>query len=163
MQLTCFCYGDGMDNIDKKILELLQDNGKRSLTDMAAEVGLSAPSVNERIKKLEKSGIISRYTAILDAKKTGNDITAFIKVLLTNPEDESGFIVEMMKLNEVQECHHITGDFSLFLKVKAGNMESLKKIVLDEINSFKGVQQTRTILALASYKEDTKVTVNLEQ
>ncbi len=151
-----------MDNTDRKILELIQENSKRSLTDLATEVGLSAPSVNERIKKLEKSGVINRYTAVLDAKKTGNDMTVFIKVLLTKPEDEIEFIKEMMSLKEVQECHHITGDFSLLLKVKTSNTESLKKIVLDVINSFKGVQQTRTILALATHKEDTKVNVVAE-
>ncbi len=148
-----------MDKVDKKLLNLLQEDSSISLRELAEKVELSSPSVKKRIKKLEDSGIIRGYSALLDPEKVGNDVTAFVEVLFNAPDEEDQFIENIQELPEVQECHHISGNFSILLKVRAKNTKSLKKLVLDEINLLGGVQQTRTVLVLATYKEDTKTKI----
>ncbi|MEW5806635.1 MAG: Lrp/AsnC family transcriptional regulator [Acidobacteriota bacterium] len=149
-----------MDEIDRKILKILQHDCYASQAEIASRVGLSTPSVNERIRKLEKGGIIRKYVAILDCGKIGIDITAFIEVFIEHPKHESLFAKEMKKLKEVQECHFVTGEGSCLLKVKAQNRLSLKNLLLDKINSMTGVRGTRTILVLSTAKEE--ISLNLD-
>lgn len=150
-----------MDRIDRKILKMLQQDCYSSQAEIAAKVGLSTPSVNERIRKLEKSGIIRKYVAILDCEKVGFDITAFIEVFIEHPKHEKLFSEEMKKLKEVQECHFVTGEGSCLLKVKTQNRLSLKNLLLDKINAMKGVRGTRTILVLSTAKEE--ISLNLDE
>ena len=77
--------GNGLDAIDRRILSLLQDNAKMSQAEVAKEVGLTAPSVNERIRKLERAGYVRAYVAILDERKLGHDITAFVEIFVEHP------------------------------------------------------------------------------
>ncbi len=145
--------------IDRKILSLLQANSNISQAKIASAVGLSTPSVNDRIKKLEKNGIIKKYVALIDGEKIGFDITAFIEVFIEHPVNERWFAKKMKKLKEVQEYHFVTGEGSCLLKVKTQNRLSLKNLLLDKINSMKGVRETRTIMVLSTIKEET--TLNL--
>ena len=106
-----------LDQIDLKILFILQNDGRRRrLADIADEVDLSAPAVMERVKKLEASGVIRGYQALLDGKKVGKDITAFIGVSIGNQRDMDKFARQMMRYPDVLECHHVTGDESFILK-----------------------------------------------
>jgi len=113
-----------LDPTDRRILALLQDNAKMSQADMAKEVGLTAPSVNERIRKLERGGFIRGYVTLLDERKLGHDITAFVEIFIEHPKFESSFIEAVGDLDEVLECHHITGEFSLLLKVRVRDMRA---------------------------------------
>lgn len=149
-----------MDLIDKKIMTILQKDCSVSQARIASMVGLTTPSVNERIRKLERNGSIKKYVAILDPEKLGFDITAFIEVFIENPKFEKIFAEEMKKIEEVQECHFVTGQGSCLLKVKAQNRLSLKDLLLDKINAMEGVRETRTIMVLATVKEET--CLNLE-
>ena len=144
-----------MDAIDKKIMSLLQEDCSISQARIASAVGLTAPSVNERMRKLEESGIIRKYVAILDQEKMGFDITAFIEVFIEEPRYERLFAEKMRKIEEVQECHFVSGEGSCLLKVKTQNRLSLKNLLLDKINSMKGVRETRTIIVLSTVKEET--------
>ena len=146
-----------MDDIDKKIMSLLQRDCNISQARIASEVNLTTPSVNERIKKLEHSGSIKKYVAILDPEKLGFDITAFIEVFIENPRYEKLFAAEMKKIEEVQECHFVSGEGSCLLKVKTQNRLSFKTLLLDKINSMKGVRETRTIIVLSTVKEETRL------
>src|SRR5678816_2356579 len=118
--------GADLDPIDRQILALLQQDAKRSQAEIAKEVGLTAPSVNERIRKLERAGYIRGYVALLDDKKLGHDITAFVEVFVEHPKFEQEFIQAVEGLDEVLECHHITGEFSLLLKIKAASYTHLR-------------------------------------
>ena len=154
---TTFVNGHAPDPIDRKILALLQDNAKMSQAEVAKVVGLTAPSVNERIRKLERAGYIRGYVALLDDKKLGHDITAFVEVFVEHPKFEQEFIQAVEGLDEVLECHHITGEFSLLLKVRVSDLAALQELLLTKLNSFEGVRQTRTVMVLSTVKEDSYV------
>jgi Lrp/AsnC family transcriptional regulator, leucine-responsive regulatory protein len=141
-----------IDPTDLKILFILQNHGRSRLADIADEVELSAPAVMERVKKLEATGIITGYQAVIDAKKVGKDITAFIGVSIGNQRDIDKFAIPMLRNPDVLECHHVTGDESFILKVKSANTTSLEKL-LGEIRSVEGVTRTVTRVVLSTAKE----------
>jgi len=157
---TTLVNGHGPDSIDRKILALLQDNAKMSQAEVAKAVGLTAPSVNERIRKLERAGYIRGYVALLDDKKLGHDITAFVEVFVEHPKFEQEFIQAVEGLDEVLECHHITGEFSLLLKIKVTDMAAFRRLLIEKLNSIRGVRQTRTVMVLATAKEQHRIKVD---
>jgi Lrp/AsnC family transcriptional regulator, leucine-responsive regulatory protein len=148
-----------LDQIDLKILYILQNDGRKRLADIADEVELSAPAVMERVKKLEASGVIKGYQALVDGKKVGKDITAFIGVSVGNQRDMDRFASQMMECQDVLECHHVTGDESFVLKVKSANTGSLEKL-LGDIRSVEGVTRTVTKVVLSTAKENQAVELN---
>jgi len=150
-----------LDLKDRHILEMLQVDAKTSQAEIARRVGLSPASVNERIHKLEQKGVIRKYVALLDDRKAGSDITAFIEVFIEHPRHEDGFVRLTRELAEVQECHYVTGEFSCLLKVKVPDRSSLRELVLDRINALEGVRQTKTLIVLETAKEETRVALNL--
>ncbi len=151
------------DNIDIKILKMLQENAKIPQAEIASAVNLSLAAVNERIKKLERSGAIKGYTAVLDSKKLNVNITAFIDVFVEHPKYEERFMEIMNEHEEVQECHRITGDFSFHLKVRVSNIESLENFVINVLNSIEGVRQTRTYIVLSTSKETISLPLSPEK
>jgi Lrp/AsnC family leucine-responsive transcriptional regulator len=106
----------------------------------------------ERVKKLEANGIIKAYTAVLDGKTVGKDVTAFIGVSVGNQRDIDRFAAQMLRYTDVLECHHVTGDESFILKVKARNTGALEKL-LGQIRSVEGVNRTITKVVLSTAKE----------
>ena len=131
-----------------------------SQAEIAKAVGLTAPSVNERIRKLERAGYIRGYVALLDDKKLGHDITAFVEVFVEHPKFENEFIQAVKGLDEVLECHHITGEFSLLLKIKVADMAAFRRLLIEELNMIRGVRQTRTVMVLATAKEQHRIKVD---
>ena len=120
---------------------------------------MSVSAVIERIKKLEANGIIKQYTVVLDSKKLGMDITAFISVSMEHPKYNNNFNEFVKTHKQIPDCHYITGDFDFLLKVNTestGGLESL----LNEIKSAGGVSLTKTLVVLSTVKED--YSVNLE-
>jgi Lrp/AsnC family leucine-responsive transcriptional regulator len=134
---------------------LLQRDGRRTNLDIAQSVGLSAPSVSERIKKLVGSGYIKRYVALLDPQRVDKGTTAFISVMLSQPRYAKGFTEAIEKLADVLECHHITGEYSYLLKVRTKNTDSLGDLISNQIRSIEGVTGTRTYVVLGTVKEET--------
>jgi len=106
----------------------------------------------ERVKKLEAGGVIKGYQALIDGKKVGKDIAAFIGVSIGHQRDIDGFAAQMLRYQDVLECHHVTGDESFILKVKSANTGSLEKL-LGEIRSVEGVTRTVTKIVLSTAKE----------
>jgi Lrp/AsnC family leucine-responsive transcriptional regulator len=148
-----------LDDIDLKILHILQLNGRARLADIAEEVELSAPAVMERVKKLESSGVIKGYLALLDAKKLGKDITAFIGVSINHQRDINKFAKHILQYPDVLECHHVTGEESFILKVKSENTASLERL-LGDLRSVEGVTRTVTNVVLSTAKENPTVELN---
>jgi Lrp/AsnC family leucine-responsive transcriptional regulator len=148
-----------LDEIDLKILSLLQSNGRRHLAEIAKEVELSSPAVMERVKKLEAGGVITSYQAVIDGKKVGKDITAFIGVSVGHQRDMEKFWGQMVQRDEILECHHVTGDESFILKVKTANTGSLEKL-LGEIRSIEGVTRTVTKVVLSTAKESQTLSLD---
>ncbi len=147
-----------IDEIDVKILEILQKRGRTKRNDLAEAVGLSLPSAGDRLKKLEESGVILGYHALVDAKKLGRDIVAFIFVTVDSSKHFGQFIDHANALDEVLECHAITGEGSHLLKVRTTNTASLEKL-LAKIQAWNGVISTRTNLVLSTSKETTRIKV----
>ena len=147
------------DQIDLRILSILQGDGRCHIADIAKEVDLSSPAVMERIKKLEAQGVIKGYQAVLDPKKIGKDVAAFIGVCVGHQRYIDKFASYMMRRHDVLECHHVTGEESFILKVRTANTESLEKL-LGEIRSVEGVTQTVTRVVLSTPKESQKLEFN---
>jgi len=157
---TAFDAPPALDPIDRRILAQLQEDAKRSQAEIARDVGLTAPSVNERIRKLERAGFIRGYAALLDEKKLGYDITAFVEIFVEHPKFEAAFIESVGTLDEVLECHHITGEFSLLLKVKVTDMAAFRRLLIEKLNTIRGVRQTRTVMVLSTSKEQHRIKVD---
>jgi Lrp/AsnC family leucine-responsive transcriptional regulator len=141
-----------IDKIDTELLELLQENGRTSQHDMARAVGLSAPAVAERLRKLEDRGILRHYTAVLDPKRLGWDVTAFIFVGMNGSRHFPDFRQRVAETSEIQECHSVTGQGSHVLKIRVENTGALEQF-LAEIQAWPGVQWTNTSIVLSTLKE----------
>jgi len=145
-----------LDEIDVKILGLLQLNSRVKRSELADKTGLSIPSVTDRMHKLENNGYIESYQTKLNRKMLGRDITAFIFVVSDSSKNYKDFISHALQTPEVLECHSITGDGSHVLKIQTANTSTLEKL-LSKIQSWKGVQSTRTSIVLSSHKENFQV------
>lgn len=141
-----------LDDIDIAILNHLQENGRAQRNKIAELVSLSVPSVSERMKKLEERGLIQGYHAILNSKDFNFDITAFLFVQVDGSEHYAEFVRKVTSEPEVLECHSITGDGSHLLKVRTKNTASFERL-LSTIQSWNGVDKTRSNLVLSSFKE----------
>ena len=146
-----------LDERDHRILELVQRDGKLPQAEIARRVGLSTAAVNERLRKLEHAGVIRRWTALVDPRALGAGITAYVEVFIEHPRFEHVFLDRVRALDEVQECHYVTGEFSVLLKIRARDIERLQQLLLREINASEGVRQTRTSLVLSTVKEESFV------
>jgi Lrp/AsnC family transcriptional regulator, leucine-responsive regulatory protein len=145
-----------LDAVDLKILDSLQSNGRIRRNDLAEIVGLSLPSVSERMRKLEEAGYITGYFARLDAKKLGKDIMAFIFVYVDSSKHYQAFLEHTESNEEIVECHAVTGEGSHLLKIRTENTASLERL-LGKIQTWHGVSGTRTHLVLSTSKESTRV------
>ena len=151
-----------IDDIDLRILDMLQRNGKLSQAKIAGAVGLTTPSVNERIKKMERHGMIKGFVALLDHEKMGFPLTAYVDVALEHPRFEKGFVDDLEKLLGVQECHYLAGEYAYRLKVKAADTGALADFLQRRLLSIKGVTRTRTEISLSSKKESTLLPLVIE-
>ena len=151
-----------LDATDLAILALLQENCKRPLADIGKRVGLSAPSVTERIHKLEGAGVIQGYCAVIDARALGRDVTAFIGVEIEHPGAFDVFEKEVSQIPDVLECHHVTGQHTLMLKAKAQSTEALEQLIAS-LRSVDGVQRTETVVVLSTYLERSGVAIEMNR
>ncbi|KAA0257685.1 Lrp/AsnC family transcriptional regulator [Deferribacter autotrophicus] len=145
-----------IDEVDKQIINILVKDGRTSYADISKAVGMKPPSVIERIKKLEKEGIIKQYTAKIDYKKLGYDILAFIGISIDNAQHIEDFEKTLTNFDEdIIECHHVTGDFTMILKVVTKNTETLSQLI-KKIRNITGVRQTNTILVFSTIMDKVR-------
>ena len=147
-----------LDDIDLKILTILQKHGRTKRNDLAESVGLSLPSASERIRKLEESGIIMGYHAVLDPVLCGKSLTAFIFVTVDSSRHYAAFLENAKGQDDIAECHAITGEGTHLLKVRSADTHALERL-LAKIQSWAGVTSTRTNLVLSSAKETTRIRI----
>lgn len=147
---------DSIDEIDVKILELLQEDGRMQRSDVAEVVDLSISAVSDRMRKLEERGVIQGYRAVVDPKRLHLDITAFIRVSVEGSERYSGFVDRVSDMQQVLEVHSITGEGSHLLKVRTTNTTTLERF-LSDIQAIPGVTHTTTSIVLSSFKETRTV------
>ncbi len=134
-----------MDSIDRKILQLLQENGRITVKEITQTISLTAPAVSERIKRLEKEGIITGYTAIVDPGKLGRRIHAIINVSV-QPVDTETLLELVQNEDMVVECHHVTGSYSYLVKVDAGEINDLENLIV----KFQKMGATNTQIILST-------------
>jgi Lrp/AsnC family leucine-responsive transcriptional regulator len=145
-----------LDEIDVTIIDILQKNGRTRRNDLAQAVDLSIPSVSERLKKLEENGIITGYTAYVDPKKVGKDITAFINVTVDSSKHYNSFIEHARTTDEILEIHSVTGSGTHLIKIRTENTSTLEKL-LSKIQAWSGVVNTTTSIVLTTMKETNKL------
>ena len=149
-----------LDDIDRRILAQLQEDCKAPLAQVGRRVGLSAPSVMERIRKLEEAGIVRGYHALLDSRKIGLDVTAFIGVsMASNGIDRLEHV--LAEIDEVLECHHVTGAYTVLLKVRTQNTQALERLI-SRVRLVDGVLRTETLVVLSTQLERTLIPLGVK-
>ncbi len=141
-----------IDSTDKRILDILQLDGRVSASHIAEIIGMSVPAVSERIKKLQDIGVITGFQAKVDHKKIGLDVTALITIISESSDHYGDVIKEANANRNVIQCFSTTGNGSHVLLIKTRNTDSLEKL-LRSIQRWPGVMRTETQLVLSSYKE----------
>jgi Lrp/AsnC family leucine-responsive transcriptional regulator len=147
-----------LDDLDNKLLQILQQQGRTKRNELAEEIKLSVPAVSERLKKLEDHGIIEGYYAKVNRKAYGLDILAFIYVIMESSQYYKDLIKNVEHHRQILECHSVLGDGSHLLKVLVRNTEALEKL-LSEIQSWPGVISTKTTYVLSTIKETTEINI----
>lgn len=142
-----------MDTLDLKALTHLMQRGRTAWSELAGTLGLSAPAVADRVRRLEEQGVIRGYAALVDPGAVGCVLTAFVTVTLERPLHRAGFLAAVQALPEVQECHHVAGDDDYLLKVRCTGPRDLDRVISEAIKAVPGVLRTRTTIALATLKE----------
>ncbi len=149
-------HGDQLDETDLKILEILQANARIKMGVLAEQVNLSIPAVSERMHKLEEHGYISGYHAVINHRKIGLEITAYIFLVSESSVHYQEVVDLAIGKTEVIECHAITGSGSHLIKVRVANMAALERL-LAEVQSWPGVKNTNTDIVLSTAKETTNL------
>ncbi len=142
------------DSIDRKILGILQTNAKITNAQLSVEIGLSPAPTLERVKKLEKSGVIRSYHAQLDEHKIGLEVSTFVQVTLTghNKKNIEVFMKAIDNIDEVVECHHITGRGDILLKVVTKDIASYQELILERISEIEVVDNLQSMVILSTLK-----------
>jgi len=142
----------GMNDIDRKIIDILQNDGRMGYADLARQVGLSQSAIHDRVRRLTEAGAM-RVVAIIDPTALDLGILAFTWVALERPEHDAGFVAAMGREPRVQECHHVTGDWSYLLKLRCRSTVDLEQLLAGVIKAQAGVVRSHTAIALSSPKE----------
>lgn len=147
-----------LDIIDRKILEILQTDAKITNSQLSKEIGLSQAPTLERVKKLEQSGIIKSYHAILDKEKLGLGVNIFMLVTLSGHKQNQikAFIDKINKISEVIECHHITGQGDFLLKIIAKDIPAYQSLILEKLSQIEEIGSMQSMVSLSTFK-DSKV------
>jgi len=151
-----------IDEIDARILNLLQEYGRMKRIEIAARVGLSMTSVGDRMRKLEESGYITGYNAMVNDVELGFNITAFIRVSVDKSSNYKSLIEHVCGCNEVLEAHSITGEGTHILKIRSHDTASLENL-LASMQSWPGVTGTSTSVVLSTFKETRQLPVSPER
>jgi len=150
-----------LDDTDIKILKILQTNGRITNAKLAQQVGISPPAMLDRVKRLEKSGIISGFVALVDRKKVGMGVLAFVSVSLSAHQMSSldNFKRTISKLEEVLECYQISGESDFILKVALKSLDGYSDFVINKLTGIEGIQNIQSTFVLDTIKNSTALPV----
>ena len=143
-----------LDTTDKKLITLLQQDSKQTTKSLSLQLNLSVTAIYERVKKLEKSGIIKSYHALLDEHTLGLEVSTFVQVTLTshNKKNIGQFMDAIDQIDEVIECHHITGSGDLLLKIITRDIASYQELILEKISEIEVVDNLQSMVILSTLK-----------
>jgi len=144
-----------MDDKDRRILSSLVEDGRRSVVDIANELDVPRATVQERIHRMLESGIIKKFTAVLDYSKTGLAVTAYVLVSFTNDESVSqeALAEEVSRIAGVYQVSLISGEWDILLKVRGSSVENVGRLVVDKLRTMNGIEKTQTFFSFAEVKE----------
>lgn len=147
-----------IDDIDAKILTILQENARTSNAEIARQVGKTASAVFERIKKLEKSGVLKAYTAVIDPASLGRTVLAYVFIRLSPHRLARAVGEQLVEIPGVQEVVHMTGEECYLVKTRCADTEALERVVM-RINDIETVSGTRTVIAFGAVRESLAIPV----
>ncbi len=150
-----------IDETDRRILQLLQENGKKTIKDLALELNLSTTPTFERVKKLEKAGIIDHYSAVLNADKLGKTLYAFAHISLKDHSKKlvTAFTEQITTIDQVQECHYVTGDSDFILKILLNDMEAYRDFMMNQLFDMSNIAKIESFLSLSVLKKINEISV----
>ena len=151
-----------LDELDLNILQILQKDGRITNAKLAAQIGISPPAMLERVKRLETTGVISRFVALLDRKKIGIGVLAIISVSLAVHQMASldSFKRKIRDLEEVLECYQISGDSDFILKVAISSLDHYSDFVVNRLTGIEGIQKIQSSFILETIKHNTAFPLN---
>lgn len=150
-----------MDLTDQKLLELLQQDCKQTNKELSNKLNLSVTAIYERIKKLEKTGVISKYVALVRKEKINKGFVAFCHVKLVQHSQEYvvKFEKEVTNLTEVLECYHISGDYDYLLKVLVQDMEAFREFMVKKLTTINHIGSTHSMFMINEVKHTTAISI----
>ena len=137
-----------IDGIDKIILRTLMEDARKPILEIARKVGISGAAIHQRLRKLEKSGLIAGSKFIIDPKVLGYRTMAFIGVYLDRAANNPRAVRQLKDIPEVIECHYTTGNWSILIKILCTNNEDLMHLLTKKIQAIDGVSRTETFISL---------------
>jgi DNA-binding Lrp family transcriptional regulator len=146
-----------IDAIDKELLVLLQKDAHLTTKELAGKLNLSSTPIYERVKRLEKEGVIKKYIAIIDREKVDKDLMVFCSIRLKEHAQEMGknFVNEIQNMTEVVECFNISGDFDFLLKVLVKDMKAYQAFLMNKLASLENIGSTHSNFVMSEIKVNT--------
>lgn len=150
-----------LDEIDKKLVLLLQKDCKKTTKELSLKLYLSVTAVYERIKKLEREGVIDKYVALLNRSKVEKGFVVFchLKLIQHTREFLTKFESEVIKLKEVLECHHVSGDYDYILKIMVKDMEAYREFLVTKLTTLEHIGSTHSTFMISEVKNTTVIEV----
>ncbi|MFT3802183.1 MAG: winged helix-turn-helix transcriptional regulator [Burkholderiaceae bacterium] len=150
-----------LDRIDRKLLRLLQQNGRMSMTELAERVGLSVTPCSERVKRLERDGVIEGYYARLNPQALGHALLVFVEIKLSAKSGTifDDFRREVLKLPNVLECHLVSGEFDYLIKARIPEMTAYRRLLGDMLLALPGARESRSYMVMEEIKESLELEV----
>ncbi len=150
-----------LDQTDKKLLHLLQTDSKKTTKELSSKLNLSVTAVYERIKKLEREGIINKYVVLLNKKQIDKGFVVFchIKLIQHTKEFLTKFESQVIKLSEVLECHHVSGDYDYILKIVVKDMEEYREFLVTKLTTLDHIGSTHSTFMISEVKNTTVIDI----
>ena len=150
-----------LDTTDKKLINLLQKDCKQTTKRLATQLNLSVTAIYERIKKLEKEKIIKQYVALIQKNKIDSSFLVFchLKLIQHSKEYVTNFEREVIKLDEVSECFHVSGDYDYILKIYVKDMEAYREFMINTLTALKHIGSTHSIFTIGEVKNTTAISL----
>jgi len=150
-----------LDEIDKRLLNLLQNDCKRTTKAYAVALGLSTTAIFERIRKLERANVITRYVALVDPEAVKRSFTVFchVKLVQHTKDNVLRFERQIQKLEEVQECHHISGDYDYILRVNVADMAAYREFMVNKLTAIDQIGSTQSSFGINEVKKTTAISL----
>jgi DNA-binding Lrp family transcriptional regulator len=150
-----------LDGTDKKILAILQANSNITNAQLAKEIGLSPAPTLERVNKLETSGVIRSYHAVIDPGSVGLGVSTFVMASLKghNKENIDKFIQAIKRINEIVECHHVTGSADFILKIVCVDIAAYQQLMLERVSNIDVVDSLQSMVILSTFKDSKSLPI----